>query len=330
VNRREGWLSVVLVLASLCTALPAAAPKPADPDGPPSPLTPQEAARRFKVADGLAIGLAASEPEVAQPLSITFDDRGRMWVLQYRQYPLPEGLKAVGMDQYLRAKYDKVPEPPPKGPRGRDRISIYQDADGDGRFKLVKHFVSDLNLASGMALGHGGVFVVQPPYLLFYPDRNRDDVPDSAPEVLLKGFGMEDAHAFANSLTWGPDGWLYGCQGSTATAKIRGVEFQQGVWRYHPGTKEFELFAEGGGNSWGIEFDRFGNLFAFGNTVEWLVHHVQGGYHVKGFGKHGPCTTPTPTATSSQRPIMAPSVTASRAGPSSTRAARSPSASTTP
>jgi putative membrane-bound dehydrogenase-like protein len=215
-----------------------------------------------------------------------------MWVLQYRQYPNPNGLKPVDVDNWLRTKYDKVPEPPPAGPTGQDRISICIDNDGDGRSDETKVFLSDLNLASGMALGYGGVFVVQPPYLLFYGDQNQDDLPDGPPEVLLTGFGMEDAHAFANSLTWGPDGWLYGAQGSTATADIRGIGFQQGVWRYHPLTKEFELFAEGGGNTWGVEFDRFGNLFAAGNTVEPLVHHVQGAYYVKGFGKHGPLHNP--------------------------------------
>ena len=97
-----------------------------------------------------------------------------------------------------------------------------------------------------MEVGQGGVFVLQTPYLLFYPDRDGDDVPDGDPEVLLSGFGMNDAHAVANSLTWGPDGWLYGAQGSTVTANIRGIEFQQGIWRYHPATKRFELFAEGG------------------------------------------------------------------------------------
>ncbi len=260
-------------------------------DHPPA-LSPTESAKRFKVADGLEIGLVVAEPEVTQPLSISFDDRGRMWVLQYRQYPNPNGLKPVQMDNWLRTKYDKIPDPPPKGPRGQDRISIYEDANGDGRADSVIHFLSDLNLASGMALGHGGVFVIQPPYLLFYADRNHDDVPDGPPDVLLKGFGMEDAHAFANSLTWGPDSWLYGAQGSTSTANIRGIGFQQGVWRYHPQTKQFELFAEGGGNSWGVDFDRYGNLFAAGNTVEPLVHHVQGAYYVKGFGKHGPLHNP--------------------------------------
>jgi len=258
----------------------------------PSPLTPADAVKQFTIADGLEINLVVAEPRISQPLSISFDDRGRMWVLQYLQFPNPNGLTPVQVDNWLRTKYDKLPDPPPKGPQGNDRISIYEDTDGDGRADAVKHFLSDLNLASGMALGYGGVFVVQSPYLLFYADHDRDDVPDGDPKVLLTGFGMEDAHAFANSLTWGPDGWLYGAQGSTATAEIRGIEFQQGVWRYHPRTKAFELFAEGGGNTWGIDFDRFGNLFAGGNTVEPLVHHVQGAYYVKGFGKHGPLHNP--------------------------------------
>ena len=103
---------------------------------------------------------------------------------------------------------------------------------------------------------------------------------------------MNNAHAVANSLTWGPDGWLYGAQGSTVTANIRGIEFQQGIWRYHPATKRFELFAEGGGNTWGIDLDRDGNLFAGGNTLEPLCHHVQGGYYIKGWGKHGPLHNP--------------------------------------
>jgi putative membrane-bound dehydrogenase-like protein len=258
----------------------------------PPALSAAEEQKRLKVAEGLEISLVAAEPQVAQPLSITFDERGRMWVLQYRQYPNPEGLKAVAIDEYLRTKYDKLPDPPPRGPKGKDRISVYEDTDGDGRMDVVKDFVTDLNLASGMALGYGGVFVAQPPYLLFYADRDRDDQPDGPPKVLLTGFGMEDAHAFANSLTWGPDGWLYGAQGSTVTADIRGIGFQQGIWRYHPRWDQFELFSEGGGNTWGVEFDQFGNLLPSGNTAEPLEHHVQGAYLVKGFGKHGPLHNP--------------------------------------
>src|SRR6185436_19475311 len=228
-----------------------------------------------------------------QPLSVTFDERGRMWVIQYLQYPTPAGLKPVRVDNYLRTKYDRVPEPPPHGPNGVDRITICELSEDRKRATRFKDFVSGLNLCTGMIHGHGGLFVVQAPYLLFYPDKNRDDVPDSDPEVLLTGFGMEDAHAVANSLTFGPDGWLYGCQGSTVTANVRGIEFQQGVWRYRPLTRAFELFCEGGGNSWGLDFDRVGRLLY---STNWgghvLLHGVQGGYFVKAFAKHGALHNP--------------------------------------
>ena len=251
-------------------------------------LTAEQSVKKMQAPDGFVIEVVAAEPLVRQPVAIEFDDRGRLWVIQYLQYPNPNGLKRVSVDRYSRTKYDRVPEPPPRGPRGDDRITILEDTDGDGRMDSQHDFVDGLNLASGMAFGHGGVFVLNVPYLLFYPDRNRDDVPDSDPEVLLTGFGMEDAHSVANSLTFGPDGWLYGCQGSTVTANIRGVEFQQGVWRYHPVTREFELFCEGGGNSWGLDFDRTGCLLYstnYGGHI--LLHGVQGGYFVKSFGKHG-------------------------------------------
>jgi putative heme-binding domain-containing protein len=289
---RRMFVLIALMATRLCFALNLSVRAGDGPPDHPPPLSPQDELKKLKVAQGLEIKLVAAEPQVAQPLSITFDDRGRMWVLQYRQYPDPNGLKPVAVDQYLRTKYERLPEPPPAGPKGKDRISIYEDTDGDGRADVVRDFLTDLNLASGMALGYGGVFVVQPPYLLFYPDRDGDDHPDGPPKVLLTGFGMEDAHAFANSLTWGPDGWLYGAQGSTVTADIRGIGFQQGIWRYHPRWDRFELFSEGGGNTWGVEFDRYGNLFPAGNTAEPLEHHVQGAYLVKGFGKHGPLHNP--------------------------------------
>lgn len=249
---------------------------------------PEAAVSHMTVAEGFEVSLVASEPLVRQPVCIEFDDRGRLWVIQYLQYPNPAGLTRVEVDRYSRTEYDRVPLPPPRGPRGADRITILSDTDGDGRMDAGADFVDGLNLASGLAFGHGGVYVLNVPYLLFYPDHNRDDVPDADPRVLLTGFGMQDAHSVANSLTWGPDGWLYGCQGSTVTANIRGHEFQQGVWRYRPETDEFELFCEGGGNSWGLDFDDRGNLFYstnYGGHV--LLHGVPGGYFVKSFAKHG-------------------------------------------
>src|SRR5262249_49720032 len=150
---------------------------------------------------GLEVRLFAAEPIVRQPVAIEFDDRGRLWVIQYLQYPNLAGLKRVSVDRYSRTLYDRLPEPPPRGPRGADRITILEDANGDGRAECAHDFVNGLNLASGLAFGYGGVFVLQAPYLLFYADRDRDDRPDGDPEVLLSGFGMEDAHSVANSLT---------------------------------------------------------------------------------------------------------------------------------
>ena len=266
---------------------------PAFAQSPPQGLTAEQSLTQMQVPEGFEVQLVASEPLVLQPVAIEFDDRGRLWVIQYLQYPNPNGLSRVAVDRFSRTKYDRVPEPPPQGPRGSDRITILEDSDGDGRMDRSRDFVDGLNLATGIAFGHGGVYVLNVPYLLFYPDHNRDDIPDSEPEVLLTGFGMEDAHSVANSLTFGPDGWLYGCQGSTVTANIRGIEFQQGVWRYHPLSREFELFCEGGGNSWGLDFDRIGRLFYSTNYGGFtMLHGVQGGYYVKSFGKHGALHNP--------------------------------------
>jgi putative membrane-bound dehydrogenase-like protein len=250
-------------------------------------FSPDEAERRITALDGVKVKVFAAEPDIRQAIFVKCDDRGRLWTIQYLQYPNPAGLERVKVDRWSRTVYDRVPEPPPHGPRGADKITILTDTDGDGRADRFKDFVDGLNLVTGVEFGHGGVYVLQVPYLLFYPDRNRDDVPDGDPEVLLTGFGMEDAQAMANHLTWGPDGWLYGVNGSTTTCRIRGVEFQQGCWRYHPRTKEFELFCEGGLNCYGLTFDANGELFYSTNGGP-FVHAVQGGYFYKSFGKHGP------------------------------------------
>ncbi len=256
--------------------------------------SPEESLRHFTVSDGLQMEVVASEPTVRQPLNLHFDERGRLWVVQYIQYPFPAGLKVTKYDKYLRAVFDKVPQPPPHHVRGADKITILEDNDGDGRFESSKDFLTGLNIASSVAVGRGGVWVLNPPYLLFYPDHDKDDVPDGDPEVCLSGFGLEDTHAVANSMHWGPDGWLYGVQGSTTTGHVKGIDFLgQAVWRYHPTTKAFELFAEGGGNPWALDFDSKGRIFVGTNVgAARGLHFVQGGYYLKNWPKHGPLTNP--------------------------------------
>ena len=246
-----------------------------------------EAASKMTTAPGIHVRLFAGEPEIRQPILVKHGPRGRLWTIQYLQYPKPAGLTPVQVDRWSRTVYDRVPKPPPRGPQGADKITIMEDTNGDGRADTFVDFIRGLNLCTSIEFGYGGVFVLQPPYLLHYADANHDDVPDGDPQVLITGFGMEDAQSMANHLTWGPDGWLYGVNGSTVTCRIRGLEFQQGVWRYHVATDRFELFSEGGGNTFGLTFDAVGRLLQSTNGAP-MLHVLQGAYYYKSFNKHGP------------------------------------------
>jgi len=267
----------------------------------PGPLTPALAMKHMKAARDLRLDQVLTEPVVTQPIYMNFDERGRLWVVQYRQYPYPAGIKILSEDKFLRATYDKVPPPPPHHFKGRDKITIHEDTKGTGVFDRHKTFVSGLNIATSCVRGRGGLWVLNPPYLLFYPDKDNDDVPDGDPVVHLEGFGLEDTHSCANSLSWGPDGWLYACQGSTVSGHVKhyGVKepavhsMGQLIWRYHPETRRYEIFAEGGGNAFGLEIDSKGRIYSGyngGNTRGF--HYVQGGYYLKGFAKHGPLSNP--------------------------------------
>ncbi len=269
-------------------------------------LNPAEAATKFNVATDLEWEQVLSEPQISQPVFLNFDERGRMWVVEYRQYPFPAGLKMVSHDIVWRAVYDKVPPPPPNHFKGLDRISIHEDTNGDGVYDQHKIFLDQLNIVTSLEHGRGGVWVLNPPYLLFYPDANKDDMPDGDPEVRLSGFGLEDTHSVANSLRWGPDGWLYGAQGSTVTGNIsihakdgkaknaKPVYSQgQNIWRYHPEKRLYEVFSEGGGNAFGCEIDNKGRIFSGHNGGDTRgFHYFQGAYLQKGFEKHGPLSNP--------------------------------------
>jgi putative membrane-bound dehydrogenase-like protein len=260
---------------------------------------PHEAVRRFEVPGGVSVDLAASEPDIYQPLYVTFGPRGRLWMVQYNQYPYPEGVKVTGYDYHLRAEYDAEPPPPPEGSRGADKITMLEDTNGDGVFDRAEDVISGLNIATSVAFGRGGIWVLAPPYLVKYPDTDGDGRPDGTPVVHLRGFGLQDTHSVANSLEWGPDGWLYGASGSTtidtvSSAVTREVGYKgQAIWRYHPETEEFEIFAEGGGNTFNVEFDSKGRLYSGDNGGNSRgYHYKQGAYYEKNWGKHGALTNP--------------------------------------
>jgi putative heme-binding domain-containing protein len=266
-------------------------------DTPPTP--PEEALKKFKARSDVAIDLMAAEPVVEQPLYVSWDSKGRMWVTQYRQYQFPAGLKIISYDQHLRAKFDKVPLPPPRGEKGADKITVFEDTDGDGFFDKHEDVITGLNIASAALHGMGRIWVLNPPYLLSYADADFDAKPDSdTPEVELSGFGLEDTHSVATNLQWGMDGWLYGANGSTTTGNVssantKNVKWEgQCIWRYHPKKKTFEIYAEGGGNTFSLDIDSKGRLFSGTNGASRGMHYEQGSYGIKGWGKHGPLTNP--------------------------------------
>ncbi len=263
------------------------------------PTPPQEALKLFRMPAGLSIELIAAEPSISQPLFLSWDSAGRLWVVQYRQYQYPAGLKVVRFDQHLRAVFDKTPAAPPAHVPGADIISVLEDTNQDGVYDHQRDVIKGLNIATSVAIGQGGIWVMNPPYLLFYPDQNQDCVPDADPEVHLSGFGLQDTHSVANSLMFGPDGWLYGANGSTTGGTIistgsPAVTFEgQCIWRYHPISKKFEIYAEGGGNTFSLDIDAEGRVFSGtngGGTRGW--YYPQGSYSQKNWGKHGPLTNP--------------------------------------
>lgn len=239
-----------------------------NPTNPSSGSAAADTLAQMHVPNGFSVDAVAAEPIVHQPIAFTFDVKGRLWIVEGHSYPQkrPEG-------------------------EGLDRVIILEDRDGDGSFETRKVFTEGLNLVSGLEVGHGGVWIGAAPQLLFIPDRDGDDRPDAEPVVLLDGFGYGDTHETLNSFLWGPDGWLYGNQGVFNSSRIgkpgqddsQRVSLAAGVWRYHPTRHEFEVFAHGGSNQWGLDYDQHGQLFMTHCRSHWgqgaTTHVMRNGHY---------------------------------------------------
>lgn len=265
-------------------------------------LAPAEAISKFRLADGYTIETLLADPAISQPLSTAHDSYGRLWVVQYLQYPEPAGLRRLSRDNFWRTVYDSVPLPPGHGGvPGADKITVHEDRDGDGSLETETTFVDGLNIATSVVPTAQGAWVLNPPYLLFYADRDHDLKADGPPEVHLEGFGLEDTHSVVNSLCMGPDGWLYAAQGSTVSGSVRRYgskeapkrSMGQAIWRYHPITHKYEIFAEGGGNAFSVAFNDQGEVFSGHNGGDTRgFHYLQDAYYRKGFSKHGGLSNP--------------------------------------
>lgn len=275
-------------------------------DKPPNePRDPQTAAKMMTVPEGFSVEVVAAEPDIVNPVAMTIDERGRFWITESLEYPR------------------KAPGP------GKDRVKILEDTDGDGKCDKFTVFLDGLNIPSGIAVGHGGVWIANSPDILFVPDADRDGIPDGPPQVVVTGFGRTDTHELPNSLTWGPDGWLYGLNGvfnyskvtyppdspwlkkvgqasslssdgKNATASEKKNDrleaypteftFTCAMFRIHPRTREFQIFAEGTSNPWGIAFNDEGEAFISACVIDHLWHIVETGYYHRQGGPYPPFT----------------------------------------
>ena len=252
-------------------------------------LTATEAAESMTVLDGFEVNAWASEPMITQPMAFAWDDRGRLWIAENRDYES----RGAGFSNF-----------------GDSKILILEDTDRDGTADSRKVFLEGVPFPSALAIGFDGLFLGAPPHLLFIPDRDGDDVGEMEDaEILLTGWGIRDRHETVNSFHWGPDGWLYGLEGFATPSKIRkpapgtklyghkdefpadlldaeGVDINGGVWRYHPTKKRFEVVGHGFSNPWGIDYDAKGQIFISACVIPHLFHVVPGGiYHRQG-GQH--------------------------------------------
>ncbi len=245
-------------------------------------LKPEETVKRMKIAPEFDIKLFAAEPDCVNPIAFSIDEKGRIWVVECFEYPSKT----------------------PKGKAPRDRIVILEDTDGDGKcdkrtvFAEGKDFpvpkarkdagLGAFDLASGLEVGHGKVFLGAPPYL-WEIEIGQDDKPGKF-EPVLSGFGSEDTHETLNTFQWGPDGWLYGMHGIFTQSTVKSLDgpetrMNAAVWRYHPKQKSFEIYAEGTSNPWGMDWRNTDGQFILACCViPHLYHIVPGGIYKRQAG----------------------------------------------
>ncbi|MGV3659990.1 MAG: PVC-type heme-binding CxxCH protein [Prosthecobacter sp.] len=239
-----------------------------------APMPAEEVAATMQLPPGFKCVVFAAEPDVRQPIAMSWDTKGRLFVAENYTY----AENPIRWDTKLK-----------------DRVIILEDKDGDGRHDGRKVFWEGGSYLTSVETGYGGVWVLHNGTLSFIADKNGDDIPDGEPEVLLDGFNVKTiGHNIVNGLRWGPDGWLYGRHGITDTSAVGApgtpleerVKMNCAIWRYHPRLKFLETVAHGGTNSWGHDWNEDGELFMINTVIGHLWHVIPGAYYRRMFGTH--------------------------------------------
>ena len=237
------------------------------------PMLPNDVVKTATLAEGFQLSVFAAEPDVQNPIAITTDHKGRLWVAENNTWA------GNSLGNYRTDL--------------RDRIIILEDSNGDGKHDKRIVFSDRLTKVTSVEIGFGGVWVIALPNLLFIPDRDGNDVPDGPPEIILDGFNEDSvSHTPANGLRWGPDGWLYARHGILATSSIgvpaatesQRVKINTGVWRFHPVRKEVQAVMHGMTNSWGFDYNKTGDMFCINTVIGHLWHVIPGARTERMFG----------------------------------------------
>ncbi|MDF1754230.1 MAG: DUF1080 domain-containing protein [Verrucomicrobiales bacterium] len=218
------------------------------PVEPPSvkPQSPEEELASFKIMEGFAVNLFASEEDgVINPIQMRWDERGRLWVACAVSYPQIK-----------------------PGEKANDYVLVCEDTDKDGRADKFHKYVEGLFMPSGLELGDGGLYVAQGTELLHFRDTDGDEKADTS-RIVLGGFGTADSHQMINGLNWGFGGELWFTQGHHIYSRVEtpyGVETlnRAGVWRYRPRPAHldpFFQFSSAGANCWGVFTTEYGQPF---------------------------------------------------------------------
>lgn len=205
-----------------------------------------EQQKLFKLADGYEIQLVASEeqfPELANPVSLNFDNKGRLWVTTMQSYP------------HWQPKTEM-----------NDKVIILEDKDGNGTADKCTVFAEGLHQPTGFEIGNGGAYIAQQPDILFMKDTDGDDVADVSVRKLV-GFDSADSHHGISAFEWSPGGSLHFNEGTFKYSQVESPYgltrmHEAGVWRYNPRTEQFGThvslpFA----NPWGHVYDKWGQDF---------------------------------------------------------------------
>ncbi len=199
--------------------------------------------KSFIVQEGFEVNLYASDPMIAKPIQMNFDERGRLWVASSSVYPQIK-----------------------PGQKADDKILVLEDTDGDGQADKTTVFADGLLIPTGVVPGDGGVYVANSTELIHLSDTDGDGRADRR-RVVLSGFGTEDTHHLLHTLRWGHDGQLYMNQSIYIHSHVEtpyGVVRLNGggIWRFRPENLKLDVLCYGFVNPWGHHFDRWGQSFA--------------------------------------------------------------------